>query len=448
MKDTLEGPPKIAYLPVGRETFDIDSARRVFEDTLLYLRSLPVEVAAPEKIIVSPEELEKTLEHVSGDLAVVQLTTFVDARFVRLAAERLGVPVVIWSVNEPETGARLRLNSLTGGNSAAHLLRGLRYPYSFVYGDPGEVGLREKLERSIRVQKVAGALSRLVVGVVGEHPPGFFFADTDEGGLQRLLGTRLHRVDLNEVFEGAAQVPEEEWRPVVEETREKVSGVDPGQETVVRFARLTAYLRRYAAENGLRALAVRNWPEFFDEYGAAADGAMSLLTDAGLPAANESDVHGAITMYAGQVLSGTPVYLGDLAYLDGSSGGFVFWHDGSGAPSLANPVYGARAGVHPNRGIGLTLEMGLKPGRVTVARLGRSGERFRLLVFRGEVVEAPQQFFGTCAVVRPDVEARRLLHELLEEGWEPHYGLVYGDWAQDFVELGRLLGVEVVEHGR
>lgn len=448
MKGTHEGPPEIAYLPVGRETFDMNSARRVFEDTLHYLRSLPVEVAAPEKIILSPEELEKTLEHVSGDLAVIQLTTFVDARFARLVAERLGVPVVIWSVREPETGARLRLNSLTGGNSAAHLLRSIGHPYSFVYGDPWEVGLRERLERRIRAQKVAIALSRLTVGVVGEHPPGFLFADTDEGELQRLLGTRLRRVDLNEVFEGADQIPEEEWRPVVEEAQGKVSGVDPGEETTVRFARLTAYLRRHAAENGLGALAVRNWPEFFDEYGAAADGAMSLLTDAGLPTANESDIHGAITMYVGQMLSGGPAYLGDLAYLDDSSDSFVFWHDGAGPPSLANPAYGARAGVHPNRGIGLTLEMGLKPGRVTIARLGRSRKRFRLLVFRGEVVEAPQQFFGTCAVVRPDVEARRLLHGLLEEGWEPHYGIVYGDRAEDLAELGRALGVEVIEYDR
>lgn len=442
--------PTVVYLPIGRETFDMDAAGSVFTKSAGYLKTLDARVLVPEEVIISLEDLTAVLEWFAAepDLVVLQFTTFVDATFARKVAETYDVPFVVWSVLEPERGARLRLNSLTGGNSTAHLLRDADHPYVFVYGDPEDLLLQRDIERQVRVRRVIRELSGLTVGIVGEHPPGFFFSATDEEELGRKLGVGVREMDLRQVFREAGEVSPDEWRPLVEELSEKVSGVDPEDEAVEKFARLAAHLRRHSLENGVGALAIRNWPEFFNVYGAAADAAMSLLTDTGLPAANESDVHGAITMYVQQQLTGTPAYLGDLAYVDATENSLTFWHDGAGAPSLANLQPGARAGTHPNRNIALTLEIGLKPGRVTIARFGCSRGRFRLLVLRGEVLDVPQRFYGTSAVVRPEGSAPEILRSLMEEGWEPHYSMVYGDCAADLEELGRQLGVDVYSYVR
>lgn len=439
--------PTVVYLPVGRRTFDMEAAESVFGRTTDYLRSLPARVLVPENVVTTPEELEEVLDRfaVSPDLVVLQFTTFVDASFAKRAAEAYEAPFLIWAVPEPETGARLRLNSLTGANSTAHHLHDAGRRHGFVYGGPEEPEVQEQVERQVRVRRVAGELSRLAVGVVGEPPPGFFFAATDERELRRRLGVRVHRMDLREAFRAAGEVPAEEWQPVVEELSGRISDVDPRDERVGKSARFAAYLRRYCGRNGLGAVALKNWPEFFDDYRAAADAAMGLLCDTGIPCANESDVHGAITMYVQQQLAGSPAYLGDLAYADEEENSFTFWHDGAGAPSLARPG-GARAGVHPNRGIGLTVEMCLKPGTVTITRIGYGRGRYRLLILRGEVLDEPQRFYGTSAVVRPEGNAPEILRSLLAEGWEPHYSLVYGDVVEDLEELGRQFGIGVYSY--
>ena len=450
MREANSASPTVVYLPIGRETFDMDAANNVFTQSAEYLRTLEAHVLVPEGVITSLEELTAVLEQfaVEPDLILLQFATFVDATFAQKVAEVYDAPFVVWSVLESETGARLRLNSLTGGNSTAHYLRDAGHPYTFVYGDPEDTSPREHIERQIRVGRLTRELSALTVGVAGEHPPGFFFSATDKDDLRRKLGVQVQEMDLQQVFHEAGEVSSDEWRPLVEELSEKVSEVNTDDEAVEKSARLVAHLRRYSLENGIGALAVKNWPEFFNVYGAAADAAMSLLSDTGIPTANESDVHGAITMYIQQQLTGSPAYLGDLAYMDEMENSFTFWHDGAGAPSLANPQAGARAGTHPNRGIALTLEVGLKPGLVTIARVGRSRGRFRLLVLRGEVLDVAQRFYGTSAVVRPEGSASKILRSLMEEGWEPHYSLVYGDCAADLEELGSQLGVDVYSYVR
>lgn len=450
MREANAVSPTVVYLPIGRDTFDMDAAGDVFARSVEYLQTLEAHLFVPEGAITSLEELTAVLEQfsVKPDLVVLQFATFVDATFASKVAEVYDAPFLVWSVLEPETGARLRLNSLTGGNSTSHYLRDAGHPYTFVYGDPEDTSAREPIERQIRVRRLIKELSGLTVGVVGAHPPGFFFSATDEADLRQKLGVQVHEMDLQRVIQEAGEVSPDEWRPLVEELSEKVAEVNTDDEAVGKFARLAVHLRQYSQENGIGAMAIKNWPEFFNVYEAAADASMSLLSDTGMPTANESDIHGAITMYIQQQLTGSSAYLGDLAYMDETENSFTFWHDGAGAPSLANSQAGARAGTHPNRGIALTLEVGLKPGLVTIARVGHSRGRFRLLVLRGEVLDVAQRFYGTSAVIRPEGSAFKILSSLMEEGWEPHYSMVYGDCAADLEELGKQLAVDVYSYVR
>src|SRR5699024_1086277 len=100
-------------------------------------------------------------------------------------------------------------------------------------------------------------------------------------------------------------------------------------------------------------------PEFFNQLGAAACSTLSQFTEDGIVSACESDIHGSVSMYILQELSeGQPPYLGDLVHVNHESNSAVFWHCGAGAYSLARPQEGARAGVHPNRKLGFTMEFG------------------------------------------------------------------------------------------
>ena len=92
-----------------------------------------------------------------------------------------------------------------------------------------------------------------------------------------------------------------------------------------------------------------------------------------------------------------------------------------------------------------SFEFSLKPGRVTICRIGKGdGGRYRLLVASGMCEDAPVQFSGTSAVVTMDGGAKEFLDCLAYQGWEYHVALGYGDFRQELAKLGRLLDVEVV----
>ena len=294
----------------------------------------------------------------------------------------------------------------------------------------------------LKVQKVIEDLKGLRIGVIGEHPPGFFFSGTDEEALHKQLGVTVKNFDLNKAFEECVKLPREKWEGAIERAEQQVIGLNRNEETVQRFAQFTTYVQEKIDEADVSALAIRCWPDFFNELGAAACSTLSQFTEDGVVSSCESDIHGSVSMFILQQLTGSAPYLGDMVHVNEASNSVVFWHCGAGAYSLAHPDQGAKAGVHPNRKLGFTMEFGLKPGRVTMFRVGYTPEGYRLLVMRGNALDTPQRFNGTSVEVELETEINDTLYGLMEEGFEPHYAIVYDDVADELVELGKQLGLK------
>jgi L-fucose isomerase-like protein len=439
---------KAAYFPIGRKTFDMEAAQTYYEQSISFLKGSCRELVEPSSVISSLEELNDFTENSAiheADCIIFHMITFADAEFIVKVIEQFSQPIMVWSVREPEVGGRLRLNSLTGGNSTCNALKFYERNFDFMYGNPTEAAIQQKFNHLFAAAQTFNKLSELVVGVVGDHPPGFFFSGTDERELHKKIGVKIHQLDLYQIFKKSMELPESEWKPMLEQANSKVVGLNKSDETSIKFAKFSTYLKKQLLEKGISAVAVRCWPDFFQELGAAACSTLSQFIEDGIMSSCESDIHGAITMYIQRELSGgLPPYLGDLVYLDEESNTVVFWHCGAGAYSLANPSTGARAGVHPNRKLGFTLEFGLKPGKVTISRLSVTAEGYRMLIFKGEAVDGPQKFNGTSVEVKLNGNAKEIVHSLMINGFEPHYSIIYSDIADELVELCKLLQIETV----
>ncbi|WJE15241.1 hypothetical protein QRD89_16180 [Halobacillus sp. ACCC02827] len=438
----------ILYVPIGRKTFDLEAGEIQRKNSSTMLNSLGVEVIEPEEIVTSPDELEDFLNGIEKDrivASIYQSVTFADGEFVEVLIKQVQAPVMVWSIREPSINGRLRLNSLTGGNSTSHMLKCANHPYSFLFGNPEEAQIKSRLLKFLKVQYVIHELKQFKIGVVGEHPPGFFFSGTDEELLHKQFGVEIKKVDLMKAFEESKKLPQEAWEHAIDRAEQQVIGLNRNEETVQRFAQFTTHVESIIEEEGLSGLAIRCWPDFFNELGAAACSTLSQFTEDGIVSSCESDIHGAVSMFILQQLSGGKApYLGDMVHVNEASNSVVFWHCGAGAYSLAHPDQGARPGVHPNRKLGFTMEFGLKPGQVTMFRVGYTPEGYRLLVMRGNALDTPQRFHGTSVEVELETDINDTLYGLMEEGFEPHYALVYEDVADELVELGRQLGVETV----
>lgn len=438
---------KIIYLPIGRKTFDLEVAEEYRKESLLWLKDHCEKVYAPDEILTSVEELNNFLKEISGksiDVILYQCVTFADAEFIMNTINQFSQSVIVWSVREPSVGGRLRLNSLTGGNSTCHTLKVHKRPFRFVFGNPDETDLQNRLLTGLKVESLVKKLSLLTIGVVGEHPPGFYFSGTNEEELGAITGVNIHHIDLLDAFEKCIELPEKEWIQAIDRAEKQVVGLQRNDEAVKKFAQFSTYIRQYIEKNGINALAIRCWPDFFNELGAAACSTLSQFTEDGIVSSCESDIHGSITMYMLQEFGGGAPYLGDLVHVNEENNSVTFWHCGAGAYSLANPNTGPKTGVHPNRKMGFTLEFGLKSGFVTIARLSKLSDGYRLFVMTGEALDTPQQFSGTSVEVALRDNCLETVYQVMEEGLEPHFAIVYADVKKELIDLGKRLDIETV----
>ena len=153
-------------------------------------------------------------------------------------------------------------------------------------------------------------------------------------------------------------------------------------------------------------------------------------------------------MYVGVNLSDAPVFFGDPVSLNEVDNTITFWHCGTAACSLARPDKGATMGVHPNRQIGPTMEFGCKPSKeATVFRIGRNPDAtFRLFIAQGEILDVPQQFYGTSIMVKTKNSSLDIVSQSVKDGWEPHFVVIYKDVTKELEVFGRMLNLQIYNY--
>ncbi len=449
--------PVIGVMALARATFDVPHAETTAARAFATLGALEAEIVGSRSLLFDEDAARCALAELKQkrlDLMLILQVTFTDAGITKRIAEEIEAPLAFWAFPEPRSGGRLRLNSLCGVNLAAHALGRTAHGYSWVHSAPDAPKAAARIRRlfeaplqasprsepaparevplseatSIRAEKTLAELNGARVGLVGEAPDGFDTCSFDEGVLEQLLGVRLERLSLDEVFRIArAQSPQSvaESRARVENELAETRELDPA--ALERSLRVFGAFSDLARERKLSALAVRCWPEFFTAYGCAACGPMAMTGQDGVPCACEADVYGAVTSLMLQAITEAPPFMADLVDVDREGDTAVVWHCGLAPVSMADPDQRPRAGIHSNRKMPLLGEFALTPGRVTMARLSQSRGLLRLVVAGGEMLKAPQSFSGTSGVIRFDRPAGDVLDRILKEGIEHHYSLAYGD---------------------
>ncbi len=443
---------KLGLVGLGRIQFDMEYARQEYQTTRQILAEIGgSELIAVEELATSPTEAISAARQIKAagvELLVVQLATFTDASLITALFADLDLPIMLWALPEPSIGnaGRLRLNSLCGVNMAAYTLTSAGREFKYVYGSPNDPATLAPIARRAAAVALNKALRGLKLGVVGSRPPGFYPSGYDELNLWKEIGPQIQIYNLSEVFGAAGEVALTQTESVRDMLRSCLNGLDDLPEQVVCTASNTyQVLRDLAERDNLGALAVKCWPEFFTEHGAAACGVLAALAENGTIAACEADVHGAITMKALRHFTGQPPFLADLVAMDTKRNTIVLWHCGNAAFSLAAEPSKRQAGLHSNRKVGVTAMFPLKPGPVTLARLSYSQGKYRLLLTRGEALDSPLLFQGNTAEILPTSSAQKLLDTIIYGGFEHHLVMAYGDVVAEMEEWAELIKLDVIK---
>lgn len=440
----------VAFIPLARTTFFMPSAEENFTKSCNMLEGLFSNLSKPTELITSPEMLGEFADTLSKpDLIIYQCSTFIGGDFVTELTNRFKCPIIVWAVREPSIdGGRLKLNSLTGAFSAGNSLRMQGREHEFIFGNPDEALVIEKLRAIGSAIEMVKKLNNLVIGVIGSQPAGFGFGAIDEAKLASTFGIKVAQVEAANLMTKATSYNAEEIATALEELKSRTDGWNTmAEENLEKYARLRTAYQSFIEESNAGAIASRCWPDFFTGFGAPVCAVLSMLNDNGIPSSCETDMGGAISMFIGSSFSGTATYFGDPVAVDEKCDSIVYWHCGAGASCLARKSEGSKLGVHPNRKIGPTMEFGLKSGPVTVLRLGKDKDGFRMFLMKGEALDEPQKFFGTSVTVRPKGgEASKRVTEFVKDGWEPHFVIAYGDMVEEVKIMCTLLGINVCEY--
>lgn len=439
----------VGFVPIARTTFDMGLAQEVSEQARQSLQQAGLTLVGPPALVASMEDVQAAIDELVSDppdLLILFQATFADSTLAMQLATEIDAPLLLWGVPEAFTGGRLRLNSLTGINLAAHALRRRNYAYEHVYGAPDEAEVIEKIVAVAKAGRVCNLLAGARIGRVGEPPSGFETCLVDAEEVADRFGVEIVQMDLrDEVFAPARQISANDIQAERQQVAALVDGLDAldGKAT---DGTLSVYrtLRQIAQKENLDGYAVRCWPEFFTEMGCAACGAMSLLGDQYITTACEADTNGTLTQLMLQWLSGEPSFGADVVGVENEHDSLVLWHCGLAPLSMADPDVRPQGTIHSNRKLPLLMEFPLKPGRVTVARLSEATGEYRLVIGSGDMLRVPKRFSGTSGVLRFARPATAVLDTILSEGLEHHVCLTYGDHTAALAALGKMLDLPVL----
>jgi L-fucose isomerase-like protein len=444
-------PFECLYVPIGVSTFHLESAQAAFEDSIRLLKSIDENVVVSSEMLLSIEALVQYIDGKNPDLVILQNVTFANSAYATEVLKRISAPILLWTLREPVIdGGRLRLNSLTGAFSAGYAYKAMRKDRIFyIYGSPSDDSIQKTLTKLISAAKLKHEMKNANLLMVGHTPQGFGFGRALDLEMSSTFGVNVLAIESRELTKIAREMNIEDAKNEESEIESRMVGLEKTlTKNRVDFVKLYKAYHDYIEKNNIKAIASRCWPDFFTDYGTPVCSVLAMLNDQNVAAACEADAYGALSMYIGQQLSTLPTYLGDPVSIDEDENTITFWHCGTAACGLARRDTGATVGVHPNRKIGPTMEFGLRECKeATIFRIGRKPDgTFRFLIMDGKVLDKPQQFLGTSVVVEVEPKVNPLITSMVQDGWEPHFVVIYANIKEELELLAQLFGCEIVKY--
>ena len=303
----------------------------------------------------------------------------------------------------------------------------------------------------IAASKVAHRMEHNRMGVMGHYYSGMLDIYSDLTLQSAVFGTHVEIVEVDELSALRREVAAEAVAARVVEIREAFDvQTDCSDAELERAARTSVALDRLVAEYGLGSLAYYYKGTGIAENEDALSSIIvgnSLLTARGIPVAGELEIKNVQAMKIMDCLgaggSFTEYYAND--YVDDV---ILMGHDGPGHLAIADGKAKIRPlGVyHGKVGRGLSIEMSVKHGAVTLLSVAEDGKgSLKFVVAEGESVAGPILEIGnTNSRYRFSIGSRRFMQEWNEQGAAHHCAIGVGLQSGRLAKLAKLLGIGCV----
>jgi L-fucose isomerase-like protein len=395
------------------------------------------------------------------DGVLVSLPNFGDEKGVAdtLKMAALNVPVLIQGYPDDlnALGVERRRDAFCGKISVCNNLKQAAIPFTLTTQHvvhPSDSTFRTDLEKFVATCRVVKKLRKARFGAVGARPGAFNTVRYSEKILER-YGISVTTVDLSEILGKANKLSASDARvkTKLSEINDYAPAPDVPSDKMVQMARLGVVLDDFIAANDLDSTAIQCWTSLQQNWGCNACTCMSMMSQKLMPSACETDITGALSMYALSLASQRPSALVDWNNNYGNDEDrCILFHCGNWpkdfAPDtrVANaPILGSTLGVENTYG---AMEGRTPRGPLTYARFTTDDTAgvIRGYVGQGETTDDELKTFGHRAVARVP-RLRELLHYICDNGFEHHVAVNASHTADVLAEAcGKYLGWSMHEH--
>ena len=323
--------------------------------------------------------------------------------------------------------------------------------YDMVTGYLDDPEAWREIEAWTEAAMVARAMRENRLGVLGHYYGGMLDVYTDLTKQSASFGTHIEMLEMCELSRLREESTEEEVNQKVGEFQQTFDVVDECEtEEIERAARTSVALDKLIKKHDLGSMAYYYEGEPGNEYENIVTSVIAgntLLTGKNIPVAGECEVKNAQAM---KIMAefGAGGSFSEFYLIDFKDDVVMLGHDGPAHPLIAEgpvklvplPIY------HGKPGKGLSIQMSVKHGPVTLLSVVEGPEDVFLLVAEGESVPGPILRIGnTNSRYRFSVGAREFINQWSAQGPSHHCAIGVGHIAHKLDKLGKILKMRVVK---
>ena len=323
--------------------------------------------------------------------------------------------------------------------------------YDFVTGYLQDEEAWTEIQAWTEAAHVAAAMRNNRLGVLGHYYCGMLDVYTDLTMQSAVFGTHIELLEMCELKKYRDEATDKEVKSKIQEFKAAFD-VAPECETseLERAARTSLALDMLIKKRNLGSMAYYYEGESGNEYENIVTSVIAgntLLTGKNIPIAGECEVKNAQAM---KIMAefGAGGSFSEFYLMDFKDDIVMLGHDGPAHSAIAEgrvklvplSVY------HGKPGKGLSIQMTVKHGPVTLLSVVEGKEGVFLLVAEGESVPGPILEIGnTNSRYRFSIGAKRFMNEWSKQGPSHHCAIGVGHIADKIEKLGQILAIQVVK---
>jgi len=414
---------------------------------------------------VKAREAADFLKSQDVEIVFLYVSTYALSSTVLPVAQKLKVPVVVLNLQPVAqldyeafnklgdrgkmTGAWLENCQACCVPEIASVFNRSGIQYDFVTGYLQDDEAWSDIEAWTEAAAVAASMRNNRLGILGHYYNGMLDVYSDTTKQSAVFGTHIELLEMCELKKYRDQATESEVATKIEEFNSAFDVSEECETTEIeRAAKTSVALDKLVEIHDLGSMAYYYEGEPGNEYENMVTSVIAgntLLTGKNIPIAGECEVKNAQAM---KIMAefGAGGSFSEFYLMDFNDDVVYLGHDGPAHYAMAEgrvnlvplPVY------HGKPGNGLSIQMSVKHGPVTLLSVVEGKDDIFLLVAEGESVEGPVlQIGNTNSRYRFSVGAKRFMNEWSKQGPAHHCAIGVGHIADKIGKLGQILNMRI-----